>query len=396
MTARPQILTPDRIIDGDGKGLPQGTALRIQDGHIAAVGAAGDLRGGEAEEVELTGLTMLPGFIDLHGYLSVDPDRPEPMRRMFDPDLAGRRRTALAHMLTDLRSGVTTQRVMGEGNGLDLELSRSVRDGDIDGPTLVVCGAPIAPTGSHQAPASGGIDTSDALRQAVRLRAAAGVEFLKLVLTGGINGAGNDALAPLYGADDLDLLFAEAAAAALPVAVAAHGGPAVAMAAVRGAVSIEHCALFDAADLAALSASATTPVLTLSRFFAPGGIARSASDNPVVLERLDRAKKRLSWLCGAIAEGGQAFGLGTDNMHGQIADDARLAVELGLPRPRVIAALTGTAARLIGRDTRIGWIRAGFAADLVAVAGNPLDAIESLGAVRGVWRGGRHLSRLTN
>lgn len=395
MTARPQLLKPDLIIDGDGKGLPRGTALRIQDGLIAGIGAADDLGGGEAEEVDLSGQTLLPGFIDLHGYLSVDPDRPEPMRRMFDPDLAGRRRTALAHMLTDLRSGVTTQRVMGEGNGLDLELSSAVRDGLVEGPKLVVCGEPIAPTGSHQAPAGGGIDTPAALRQAVRLRAAAGVDFLKLVLTGGINGAGNDALAPLYGANDLDLLFAEAAATALPVAVAAHGGPAVAVAAARGAVSIEHCALFDAADLSALSASATLPVLTLSRFFAPGGIARSASDNPAVLERLDRAKKRLSWLCGAIADGGQAFGLGTDNMHGQIADDARLAVELGLPGARVIAALTGTAARLIGQDTRIGWIRAGFDADLVAVAGNPLDAIEALGAVRGVWRGGRPLSSLT-
>ncbi len=146
MTARPQILQPDRIIDGDGKRLPQGAALRIQEGRIADIGAVGDLGGGEAEDVPLAGLTLLPGFIDLHGYLSVDPDRPEPMRRMFDPDLAGRRCTALAHMLTDLHSGVTTQRVMGEGNGLDLELSRLVRDGDIDGPTLVVCGAPIAPT----------------------------------------------------------------------------------------------------------------------------------------------------------------------------------------------------------------------------------------------------------
>ncbi len=222
------------------------------------------------------------------------------------------------------------------------------------------------------------------------------MDFLKLVLTGGVNGVGKDALAPLYGADDLDLLFAEAAAVALPVAVAAHGGSAIAMAAARGAVSIEHCALFDAPELAALGASATMPVLTLSRFFAPGGIALSAQGNPVVLERLERAKERLAWLCGAISAGGQDFGLGTDNMHGQIADDARLAVEFGLSKARVIAALTGTAARLIGRDTLIGRIRTGFAADLVAVAGDPLDAIEALAAVRGVWRGGRPLSWLTN
>lgn len=396
MTAWPQILKPDRIIDGDGSGLPQGTALRIQDGRIVDIGAAGDLGGGEAEEVGLTGLTLLPGFIDLHGYLSVDPDRPEPMRRMFDADLEGRRRTAFAHMRADLRSGVTTQRVMGEGSGLDLELSRSVRDGEIDGPTLVVCGAPIAPSGSHQAPADGGIDTSDALRQAVQHRAAAGVDFLKLVLTGGINGAGRDTLVPLYDAQALDLLFAEAAACALPVAVAAHGGPAVAMAATRGAVTIEHCALFDAVEFAALGASATVPVLTLSRFYAPDGIARSARDNPVVLERLDHAKVRLAWLCRAIAEGRYDFGLGTDNMHGQIAEDARLAVKLGLPRARVIAALTGIAARLLGRDNRIGRIRPDFDADLVAVAGNPLEAIEALGAVRGVWRGGRPVFRLTN
>jgi imidazolonepropionase-like amidohydrolase len=391
MNRRPLVLIPDQVIDGDGSALPPGSCIRLADGLIAAIGLHHAVSGGEAAELPLPGATITPGFIDLHGYLSIEPDRPEPMRRMFDPDLFSRRATAAAHMQTALASGVTMMRVMGEGHGLDATMASLVAAGNINGPDLVRCGAPVAPSGSHQSPPGGGADGAEAVRLAVCDRAREGVDFLKLVLTGGVNASGDAATTPLYGDAELDAFFEEADAHGLPVAVAAHGGRAVEMATRRGALTIEHCALFDEADLTALLASATTPVLTLTRFFAPDGIARSACSSPLVLQRLERAKTRLAWLCARLAEQGTPFGLGTDNMHGRISEDAALAVSLGLAPARAIAAITGLAARLLGYGTRCGFVRQGHHADLVALAGDPLADIRALGAVTRLWRKGQEI-----
>jgi imidazolonepropionase-like amidohydrolase len=392
MNTQPLMLIPEWVIDGDGSSLPRGSCVRVENGRISAVGPYAALNGGDCAEVALAGQTLLPGFIDLHGYLSIEPDRPEPMRRMFDPDIVSRRMTARAHMRMALASGVTAMRVMGEGQGLDAEMAEAVTSGQIDGPDLVRCGAPIAPSTSHQAPPEGGADSIEAIKGAVRERASQGVDFIKLVLTGGVNASGDAATSPLYGEAEVGALFDEAQSAGLRVAVAAHGGPAVRMAARRGAVSIEHCALFDEESLVALHVSDTIPVLTLTRFFAPDGIARSASGSPTLLERLERAKARLVWLCGRIAENKSSFGLGTDNMHGRISEDVALAVSFGLPARQSIAAITGQASRLLGRETVCGLVRRGFDADLVAVEGNPLADIGALRSVRRLWRKGREIN----
>jgi imidazolonepropionase-like amidohydrolase len=388
MKRQPLVIRPECMIDGDGSALPMGSCLRVEDGVIVAVGRWEAMSGGDAIVLDLPGSTIMPAFIDLHGYLSVDPSRPEPMRRMFDPDLCARRATARAHMRAGLASGVGTMRVMGEGDGLDAEMADAVKSGELAGPDLVRCGAPIAPTGSHQSPQAGGTDGASAVRAAVHDRQRQGVDFVKLVLTGGVNASGDAATTALYGEPELDALFEQAQAAKLPVAVAAHGGSAVAMATRRGAISIEHCALFDEEAFAELSASSTTPVLTLTRFFAPDGIELSARGAPPVLQRLERARVQLMWLCGRIAEAGMPFGLGTDNMHGRIAEDAALAVRFGLAASRAIAAITGVAARLTGRETRSGFIRPGFEADIVALHGNPLIEIGALGDVHSLWRKG--------
>lgn len=383
------ILVPDRALDGTGERLPHGTAVRVEGRAIAAVGPLAALDAETATIFRLPGATLLPGMIDCHGYLSVDPDRPDPMGGMHGEDLVARTFLAARHLGIDLRSGVTTIRVMGEGSGLDFRARQAIRDGTIEGPRLLCSGTPICPSFSHQAAPGGGADGVEGVRRAVRRTVARGADWIKLVVTGGINAAGDRATISLYTEAEVAVGIAEARTAGVPVAVAAHGGPAVGHALALGARTVEHCALFEDADLDAAATTGATLTLTLSRFFLPNGIALSGRDVPGVPDRLRRARDHLAALVPKAIAKGVEIVLGTDNMHGALAADARLFVELGADNRRAIRAMTGAAASAMGIGDETGSLAPGRRADLVVVEGDPLTQIEDLGRVLAVVAEGR-------
>jgi imidazolonepropionase-like amidohydrolase len=383
------LLRPDRMLDGTGAELPAGTALVITGDRITAMVPPGAPEPEGAKIVDLPpGCTLLPGLIDLHDYLSVDPDRPHPMAQMFGADFAARRAVARRHMWRDLLSGVTTQRVMGEGDGLDLALAADVAACVLPGPSLVCTGAPIAPSGSHQQRPTGGIDTEAALSAEIEAAAARGQGWIKLVATGGVNGSGLGPTEPGYSAALLRHAIARAHACGLRVAVAAQGGPAVIDAAEAGAESIEHGALLDAACVAALAANGTAWVLTPGRFLRPDGIPRAAASDAGVAARLAPVRPAMAAAVPMAVERGVRLGLGADNMHGRFADDVAQLIALGAPGEVAIAAATGTAASILGLSDR-GSLAPGRRADLMVVDGDPLAAADALQRVRAVFTAGR-------
>jgi imidazolonepropionase-like amidohydrolase len=366
-------LLPDRCIDGDGSVLAAGTAVRIAGDRFAALDMP------DADPVRLSHCTLLPGFIDAHDYLSVDPDRPNPMGQMFAPDLPARRRTALSQMARDLAAGVTTLRVMGEGTQLDVAL----RDANAPGPRLVVSGVPVAPPGSHQAPPDGGAATEADVVRAVAANHAAGVDWIKLVVTGGVNARTFGPTESPWGRAEIR---AGIRAAGRKVAVAAHGGDPLVIAAEEGAATIEHGAFIGARELDAMAAHGCVWVPTFGRFFRRDGIALSGADDARVLEQLARARAALTEAIPLALSRGVRIALGGDNMHGRQAWDAMFLARFAGARP-ALAALTGGAARALDLPDR-GFLRTGLLADLVAVDGDPLAEPDALLRVRAVWRGG--------
>lgn len=369
-------LAPDRAIDGDGAALPAGTGIRIEGGRIAEIGPP------PAGTPHLRHATLLPGLIDAHDYLSVDPDRPNPMGQMFGPDLALRRATALAQMARDLAAGVTTLRVMGEGGHLDIAL----REEGAPGPALLCAGIPVAPPGSHQAPPGGGLSDAGAIAAAVRANAAAGADWIKLVVTGGVNARTFGPTESPWGRAEIRAGIRAAHAASLPVAVAAHGGDPLVIAAEEGAATIEHGAFLDARGLDAMAAHRVAWVPTFGRFFRADGIALSAHGDPAVLAQLARARAALEAAVPLALARDVAIALGGDNMHGRQAWDAGFLARFA-GNAAGIAALTGGAARALRLADR-GFLRVGNRADLVLVDGDPLVEPDALLRVRGVWRSG--------
>lgn len=383
------VLAPQWVIDGTGERLPPGTAVRVAGARIAAIGPLDAVTVVGARQVRLAGAALLPGMIDCHGYLSVDPNRPDPMGGMHGEDLVERAWLTARHLALDLASGVTTMRVMGEGRGLDFRARRAVAEGLLAGPALLCSGTPVCPSHSHQVAPTGGADGPDGVRAAVRRAIAQGADWIKLVVTGGVNAPGEWATTSLYTEAEVEAGIGEARNAGLPVAVAAHGGPGVRLCARLGARTVEHCAFFDDDALAAAADHDVTLVLTLARFFSPDGIEWSGRDVPGVLDKLKRARERLETLVGKAVARGVRIALGTDNMHGQLAEDVRLLASLGAGSSTAIAGVGATAAAAMGIAGRAGRLAAGLTADLLVVEGDPLADVGALGRPAAVIRQGR-------
>jgi imidazolonepropionase-like amidohydrolase len=316
---KPILISPTYVFDGIATELHEGWGILIERENIRAAGPLEDLeipRG--TTRIDLPDHTVLPGLVDLHNYLSIDPDKPDPMGQMYGGDMAARAWVAARQLRKDLLSGVTTLRVMGEGAGFDVKVRNHIEAGDFPGPRLLTSGQPITPTHGHQAPPQG-YDGPEGVRYGVRQNLKLGVDWIKVCATGGTNSLGLSPTTPAYTREEIRVAVEEAHRTGRSVAAAAMGGEAVRIAMEEGVRTIEHGTLLDADQVEAIIKQEGYLVLTPSRFFHPMGIEYSARNLPVVLEKLNRARETMRRFIPEALKSGLRIVLGTDNMHGRIA-----------------------------------------------------------------------------
>jgi imidazolonepropionase-like amidohydrolase len=383
------LFVPAGILDpGPGRST-SAHALLVENGRIKALvpKAEAESVDGSVERRICAGSWIVPGFVNMHEYLSVDPDRPDPMGRMFSPDIPGRSWSAARSLAKDIASGVTTMRIMGEGDSFDTRVSAAVASGEIVGPALVTSGFPITPTHGHQR-GSRGFDGKGQIRKAVRRNLRDGVAWIKVVLTGGVNAAGLGPRDPAYSREEIRAVVEEAHRAGRPVAGAAHGGPAVRIALEEGVETIEHASLFEEADVEAVTEHGAVVVLTLSRFFHPEGIRKSARNAPHVLNACERACEAMRRSVPLMLRSGVKIALGTDNMHGYMARDIEYLIELGAGMPAALTAATAAGAAALHRAD-IGGLSVGMRADFMLLPADPTLDAAALSAPQEVYVEGR-------
>jgi len=382
------IVSADRVLDGFG-GVHADAAVVVSGGHIVALHAREEAarRYPQGVTEHFSGCSIIPGLLDLHGYLSIDPDRPNPMGQMFGSDHFERAWVSARHLLRDLHAGITTVRVMGEGHGLDFAARAAIRRGLMPGPDLITSGVPIAPTHSHQADRVG-FDGIEAVRHGVRANLRAGADCIKLVLTSGVNAAGNLARALLYSEAEIAIAVEEAARADTYVAAAAHGGAAIETAMRAGVRMIEHGALMDEGDLEHIQKARGYLVATPARFFHPEGIEKSASKSPAILERLMVARAAQDAVMPMALRSGVNVVLGSDNMHGMLHYDMACLVRWGASPLEALTAATARAAEAARLPDR-GALAAGRRADLVVVRGDASRDVTVIAEVLRVMQEGR-------
>ncbi len=361
-------------IDGQGS-LIHDAVIVVHDGRIVSVRPNDRIPQG-AREVDLTKFTVMPGLIDMHVHISAHFDE------------SGRERPSITALWAVdnarkyLESGFTTLRSLGAPNLVDVDLRNAINSGLIAGPRLFVSGEPLADSAVKPA------DGEAPMREYVRKQVAAHVDVIKIFGSLSSRAGGG----PTYTLEQLKAAVDEAHKAGKPVAVHAHAAEAVRRAILAGADTVEHGALMDDAviDLLVEKQVVYVPNLYLAEYYLANGQKFHFNEEQLRYTR-DFMKPRAEAFAKAVKKGARIV-FGTDaaaGMPGHTAPEFERRVALGMPPRQAIVHATSTPAKALGMGDKIGDLKPGMFADIIAVEGNPLEDIKALGHVAFVMKEGK-------
>lgn len=389
------------ILDVTNGEMVKNHVVIVKDGRIASVTPARLMEIPKSIDViDLQGHTLLPGLIDMHVHLTSGGGYHGYERLK----LTDERRAILGvvHAEQTLMAGFTTVRNVGAGSFGDVALRDAINDGDIPGPRMLVSGPPIGITGGHCSdnnllPPEYGItgegvaDGPWAARAAVRRNIKYGADLIKTCSTGGVLSKGTKVGAPQYTLEELTALVDEAHSRGLKVASHAHGSEGIINALKAGADTIEHASFIDdeGIRLAIENDAALSMDIYVTEYILGEGANAGILEESLEKERMTGATQRSNFR--KAVEAGATIVYGTDAgvyPHGQNAKQLSRMTRFGMTPLQAIQSATVTAAEVMGWGYEVGKIQEGYAADFIAVKGNPLENIELLETPAVIIKGG--------
>src|ERR1043165_966885 len=372
-----------RMLDVTRGQIINDAVIIVEGERITAVGSKLAIPQG-TRVIDLGDRTILPGLIDAHTHITYHFDETGHFGLRGDASSDETLKYAAENARRTVEAGITTIRNLGAGERVDIRLRDAINRGETVGPRMIVSGEPLMPDEVF------GLSTSDAriarIRAFVRERVSEGVNVIKIFE--GVDGQGE----PLFSSEEIGAAVDEASRAGLKVAVHAHEAPAIKAAVEGGCASIEHGTYLDdeAIRLMVKHHTALVPTLYLPTHYLEHKnqfafddstwdfFERLRSHN---LDNLRKAKKAGVW----IVNGSDAVA----GLHGQNAREEEWLVKAGLTPMEAMRAATVDAAKLLGLEDKVGEIKEGRLADIIAVEGNPSQDITSLQRVQFVMKNGR-------
>lgn len=379
------------VINATGSGFRSGVAVLVENGRILELAPADKLRPKANEVLDLGSAVLLPGFIDAHTHLTIRPGDGDQHGQLEKP-IVWQALRGVANVRKMLESGVTTARVMGEKAGIDFEFKKSTASGEILGPRLFVSGTALSASNGHGA-ALGIADGIEEVRKAVRDNLRKGADHIKIFVTGGVSSSSGDIYAYHYSHEEIRTIVEEAHRAGRKVAAHAHGGEGVNLCAEEGVDSVEHGGLLTDENIKKMSAAGTFLVLTNTIAFHPAGIEKGDANNPSIIAKMKTVRETIAATFERIKASGLRFALGTDSMHGLFGYELEWLVQHGLSPEEAIIAATKHGAEVMGKETELGTLEPGKFADIVALAGNPLEDIRAVYDVVAVIKEGQVVTK---
>jgi imidazolonepropionase-like amidohydrolase len=398
------VVLTGRLVDVAAGDVLEGRALVLEGDRVGEVLPASEAPSGPPI-IDLSARTVLPGLIDSHAHLIGRMDDGQGYAQLVNRSSAQEALTGVTNARDTLLGGVTTVRDVGTFHAfVDLALRDAIEDGRLAGPRMMCAGAYVT------CPGGGGDITGlppevpvpselrmgvsigpEQVRANVRRIFDAGADFIKVLATGAVLTSGTDPGKPELTEEEIRAAVEEAEARGTHVAAHAHGAEGAKRAIRAGVRSIEHGCLIDDETIDLMVGRGTYLVADMfdGDWMLQEGPRLGYSDE--VLRKTEMTNDAQRENFAKAVKAGVRIAFGTDSgiyPHGMNAKNLAFHVRFGQTPMEAIRSATLISAELLGWEDRVGSLRPGRFADLIAVDGDPLDDVTVLEDIPFVMKGG--------
>ena len=398
------LLHVGNLLDTDNGEISKAVTIRIKGNKILEVTKGYATPKKNDEIVNLKQSYVLPGFMDMHVHLAQEYVPKAERRSKIEPEY--RALFAANAASKTLMAGFTSVRNLGDGGMETISLRDAIKEGLVIGPRIFTSGKTIATTGGHgdptngmpkdnyspPSPEDGVIDSPEDAKKAVRQRYKDGADGIKITATGGVLSVAKSGENPQFTDDELNSIIATANDYGLWTAAHAHGKEGMKRAVIAGINSIEHGTYMDQEVMDLMKSKGTYYVPTIMAGDWVAEKAKIPNFFPALVKpKAEKIGPQIQSTFTKAYKAGVKIAFGTDSgvsAHGDNWQEFILMTNAGMTNQDALKSATIETAKLLRIEDKLGQIKPGMLADIIAVKQNPVEDISTVENVIFVMKDG--------